>query len=122
MLHHEAVGIGSFISVPWQLALPVWRHEAGGVPPLFAPLVHDRLLLEHHMIDPGARKPIARRQSGLPPADDDGAITALDLLLRAHLASPSRTVSQATRASSCPSNCVAVASMRASWPSASEYG
>ncbi len=74
------------------------------------------------MIDPGARKPIARRQSGLPAADDDSAVTALDLLLRAHLAPPSRKVSQATRASSCPSNCVAVASMRASWPSASEHG
>src|ERR1700722_18973756 len=98
MLHHEAMGIASVIRVPRQLALPVRRHEAEGVPSLLAPFVHDRFLLEHHMIDPGAREPIAGRQYGLPAADDDRAITALDLLLRAHLGYPYRGGSHVTGA------------------------
>ena len=52
VLDHEAVRVGAGIGMAGQLALPVRRDEAERVPPLVAPFVHARLLLEHDMVEP----------------------------------------------------------------------
>ena len=68
---HEAVGIRAFVAIAGQPALPVRRQQPQRVPAFAAPGVGHLAALEHHVIDRALGEAAARRQSGVPGADDD---------------------------------------------------
>ena len=69
---HEAVGIGAFVAIAGQPALPVRRQQPQRIPALAAPGVGHLAALEHDVIDRALAEAAARRQPGVPGADDDG--------------------------------------------------
>ena len=97
LLHHEPIRVRPVIGVPGQLALPIGRDEAKGVPSLFAPLVHGGLLFEHDVIEPGAAQPIAGGEASLTASDHDGAIVRCSV--RVHRSTSLRKRLQRTVAS-----------------------
>ena len=68
---HVAVGIGAVVAIPGQPALPVGRQQPQRVPALAAPGVRHLAALEHDVIDRALGETSARRQAGMPGADDD---------------------------------------------------
>ena len=68
---HEAVGIGAVVAIAGQAALPVRRQQPQRVPALAAPGVRHLAALEHDVIDRALAEAAARRQPGVPGADDD---------------------------------------------------
>ena len=55
-----------------QPTLPVRGQQAQRIPPLAAPGVRHLTALEHDVIDRALAEAAARRESGVPGADDDG--------------------------------------------------
>ena len=68
---HVAVGIRAVVAIAGQPALPVGRQQPQRVPALAPPGVRDLAALEHHVIDRALGETPARRQAGMPGADDD---------------------------------------------------
>jgi hypothetical protein len=66
---HEAVRVAALIGEARQLALPVRRDQAEGVPALGAPGVPGAMFLQHHVVDAAAGEVPADRKPGLAGAD-----------------------------------------------------
>src|SRR5262249_28610063 len=67
---HEPVRVVAVVRVARQLHGPVRRDEAEALPAP-APGLADPAALEHDVADAGAPQLVARREPGLPAADDD---------------------------------------------------
>jgi hypothetical protein len=68
---HVAVRIGAVVAKAGQAALPVRREQPQRVPALAPPGVRNFPALEHQMIDRPLGEAAARREAGMPGADDD---------------------------------------------------
>ena len=68
---HVAVGIRAVVAIAGQSALPVGRQQPQRVPALAPPGVRHLAALEHDVIDRALGETAARREPGVPGADDD---------------------------------------------------
>ena len=71
LFHHEAVRVRPGIGKAGELALPVGRHQAEGVPALGAPGLGDAMFFEDDVVDAALFQAPTHGQAGLAAADDD---------------------------------------------------
>ena len=68
---HVAVGIGAFVTVARQPALPVWSQQPQRVPAFSPPRVGDVSPLEHDVVERPLAEEVAGGEAGMARTDDD---------------------------------------------------